>query len=218
MSRSDRRDRETAFFRAWGATTRRAISRGVSPPAGGELLCPWRQSNQNATGDAADGHFVPIGPLSPDPVYGGYPSGWAVTSRRAKFEWLSAIPSGPLGPGSAKIAAGAIQLPRLALPSKRSRCWIRRRGGCPHPPASLPLPPITVAPPLGGQCPSGAQNLSGFPRFPPGHRALGLQNLPLVRFHFRAWLCRANVPGAGYAVGAGALTRPPFLGIVRYPP
>ena len=34
----------------------------------GGLLCPWRQSNQSATGDAADGHFVPIGPLSPDPV------------------------------------------------------------------------------------------------------------------------------------------------------
>ena len=154
----------------------------------------------------------------PGPRLRGYPSGWAVTSRRAKFEWLSAIPAGPLGPGFAKIVAGAVPLPRLALPSKRSRCWIRRRGGCPHPPASLPLPPITVAPPLGGRCPSGAQNLSGFPRFPPGHWALGLQNLPLVRFNSRAWLCRANVPGAGYAVGAGALTRPPFLGIVRYPP
>ena len=129
--------------------------------------------------------------------------------RRAKFEWLFAIPSGPPGPGFAKIAAGAVPLPRLALPSKRSRCWIRRRGGCPHPPASLPLPPITVAPPLGGQFPSGAQNLSGFPQFPPGHWALGLQKLPLVRFRFRAWLCRANVPGPGYAVGAGALTRPP---------
>jgi len=27
---------------------------------------------------------------------------------------------------------------------------------------------------------------------PPGHWALGLQNLPLVRFRFRAWLCQAN--------------------------
>ena len=44
---------------------------------GGELLCPWRQSNQNATGDAADGLRLrdapprSIGPLSPDPVYEG---------------------------------------------------------------------------------------------------------------------------------------------------
>ena len=45
--------------------------RGISPPAGGDLLCPWRQSRQNATGDAADGHFVPIGPLTPGPHYGG---------------------------------------------------------------------------------------------------------------------------------------------------
>ena len=47
---------------------------------------------------------------------------------------------------------------------------------------------------------SGAQNLSGFPRFLPGHWALGLQKLPPVRFHFRAWVCRANAPGA-YTVG-----------------
>ena len=34
----------------------------------------------------------------------------------------------------------------------------------------------------------GAQNLSGWPQFPPGHRALGLQKLPLVRFRICAWL------------------------------
>ena len=64
-----------------------------------------------------------------------------------------------------KIGAGAVPLPRLAWPSRCSRCWavgrglldaprtstgrpvsgpykyqIRRRGGCPHPPASLPPP------------------------------------------------------------------------------
>ena len=41
----------------------------------------------------------------------------------------SALPSGPLGPGFAKIAAGAIQKLRLGFPNQRSRCWIRRRGG-----------------------------------------------------------------------------------------
>ena len=45
------------------------------------------------------------------------------------------------------------------------------------------------------------------PRFLPGHWALGLQKLPLLRFHSRAWLCRANVPGA---VGAH-IVRPPNL-------
>ena len=33
-------------------------------------------------------------------------------------------------------------------------------------------------------------------KFPPGHRALGLQNLELLRFQNCAWLYRANVPGA----------------------
>ena len=52
-------------------------ARGISPPAGGELLCPWRQSNQNAPGDAANGlrlRCAPprsIGPLSPDPFLRG---------------------------------------------------------------------------------------------------------------------------------------------------
>ena len=47
---------------------------------------------------------------------------------------------------------------------------------------------------------SGAQNLSGWSQFPPGHRALGLQKLPLVRFHTCAWVSRTNAPGR-YAVG-----------------
>ena len=34
----------------------------ISPPAGGEFLCPWRQRNQNAPGDAADGLRLRLGP------------------------------------------------------------------------------------------------------------------------------------------------------------
>ena len=42
----------------------------VSPPAGGELLCPWRQSNQNATGDGSDEHFVLIVAFPRTPLRG----------------------------------------------------------------------------------------------------------------------------------------------------
>ena len=62
---------------------------------------------------------------------------------------------------------------------------------------AFPRTPFTRVTPLGGQCPSGAQNLSGFPRFPPGHWALGVQKLPLVRFSFRAWVSEPMWPG-GY--------------------
>ena len=31
-----------------------SFRRGISPPAGGEFLCPWRQRNQNATRDGSD--------------------------------------------------------------------------------------------------------------------------------------------------------------------
>ena len=53
------------------------------------------------------------------------------------------------------------------------------------------LPPV---PRYGGRPPekfskvSGAQNLSDGSEFPPGHWALGVQKLPLVRFNFCAWL------------------------------
>ena len=46
---------------------------------------------------------------------------------------------------------------------------------------------------------SGAQNLSGVPRFLPAHWGLAVLKLRLVRFHNCAWLCRANDPGANPA-------------------
>ena len=58
--------------------------------------------------------------------------------------------------------------------------------------------PYSPNPHYGGRVPgnmskiSGAQNLSGCSKFPPGHWALGLQKLKLVRFHSRAWLGRAG--------------------------
>ena len=73
------------------------------------------------------------------------------------------------------------------------------------PPRSIgPLSPdpITGVNPSARQIISGAQNLSGFLRFLPGHWALGLQKLLLLRFHNCAWPCRANAPGPFSAVGA----------------
>ena len=43
---------------------------------------------------------------------------------------------------------------------------------------------------------SGAQNLSDWSESPPGHWALSLQKLPLVRFHACAWVFRTNGTGA----------------------
>ena len=52
---------------------------------------------------------------------------------------------------------------------------------------------VGPGPHYGGRAPvrgsriSGAQNLSGFLPFNPGHWALGVQKFPLVRFHACAW-------------------------------
>ena len=70
-------------------------------------------------GTAQDGHFVSIFAFPRTPLRGTRTCQVLQYFRRAKFEWLSAIPAGPPGPGSAKFAAGAVPLPRLALPSKR---------------------------------------------------------------------------------------------------
>ena len=63
----------------------------------------------------------------------------------------------------------------------------RRCRPCLH--AAHPLDPrFTGVTPWARQNISGTQNLSGFLRFLPGHWALGLQKLPLLRFHNCAWL------------------------------
>ncbi len=78
----------------------------------------------------------------------------------------------------------------------------RLRMSAPRSYSPYPRSPITGVTPWAGQIIFGAQNLSGFHRFIPGHRALGLQKLPLVRFHDCAWVCRANAHGLLSAVGA----------------
>src|SRR5699024_7563808 len=46
---------------------------GISPPAGGDLLCPWRQSRQNATGDSSGWALAcPYSPY-PGPRFTGVP-------------------------------------------------------------------------------------------------------------------------------------------------
>ena len=77
-----------------------------------------------------------------------------------------------------------------------------------------PRSPITGVIPWAGQNISGAQNLSGWSKFLPGHRALGEQKFQSVRFQFCACLFRTNAPILFSAVGAGALTRPPCNGLI----
>src|SRR5699024_7809734 len=51
-----------------GVQKKTFLREGVSPPAGGDLLCPWRQSRQSATGDGSDEHYRAHSRLSPDPI------------------------------------------------------------------------------------------------------------------------------------------------------
>ena len=65
------------------------------------------------------------------------------------------------------------------------------------PPRSIgPLTPdpITGVTPWVSQRSSGAQNLSDCSKFPPGHWALGFQNLHLLQFNFRAWVFEPTRP------------------------
>ena len=96
-------------------------------------------------------------------------------------------------PGGEFLSARAERNQRAA------KGWAQSAGTAlpPLPPCRPPPgPPFTGVTPWTRQNISGAQNLSGWSKFPPGHWALGLQKLPLVRFHLCAWLCRANAAGA----------------------
>ena len=107
---------------------------------------------------------------------------------------------------------GEVLSARAERNQRAAKGWAQSAGTAlpPLPPCRPPPgPPFTGVTPWARQNISGAQNLSGWSKFPPGHWALGLHKFPLVRFHNCAWIYRANVPGAEYAVGAGVLTRPP---------
>ena len=99
-----------------GALLRR---QGRVSPCGARYFPSDGKVTKGSPGDVADGHFVPIGPLTPGPPLRGYPLGQAEFFRRAKSEWRSAVPPGPLGPGFAKIASGAAPHLRLALTSQQ---------------------------------------------------------------------------------------------------
>ena len=105
-----------------------------------------------------------IGPLSPDPIYGGYPLRWAEHFRRAKSEWQSIFTPGHWALSLQKLGPGAVPQLRLSLPNQRARSVFA----------------------------VGAAHLGR-----PGTARWGHRALQKIKRTF------------GYAVGAGALTRPP---------
>ena len=130
MSRSDRGDRERCprrgRMRGQISDWIRCAQGDISPPRRRVPFCTGRKEPKSRQGVGAIGRNGVAAPASMPPtpwtpVYGGYPLGRAKHFRRAKSEWLSAISSGPLGPGFAKIAAAAIPQLRLAWLSQRSR-------------------------------------------------------------------------------------------------
>ena len=84
------------------------------------------------------------------PFYRGYPLGQAEHFRRAKSEWRSKFPPGHWALAMWKIGAGAVPLPRLAWPSRCSRCWAVGRG-------LLDAPRMRA-----GQCPAPTIKRDGF--------------------------------------------------------
>ena len=152
-----------------------------------------REITQNATGDAAVGHFVPIGPLSPDPITGdAYLLGFAIFPAR-KNGVVSAISSGPLGPGFAKIAATAISQLRLSLPNQRSRSVFPRRGDpCGRPEhGSAGVRPLRKKTPCGypvGAAHRAARRSPPHNLIPAAAKTLSIRGAP----YFRSSPCRIS--------------------------
>ena len=163
-----------------------ALRNAPAGAAGGELLCPWRLVVAMAQATFS----WPFGPIHLESACLRFRQ----TAKTAPAPLLLLFPANPLrwaspggtgeihqnapGDGSGWTLRVHIRLPYPLWPF----------GPSPPDRGSRPRTPFTRVTPLGGQYPSGAQNLSGFPRFPPVHWALGVQKLPLVRFSFRAWV------------------------------
>ena len=162
--------------------------RGGTPGRPPPLSIPFRDCGEDFAAPAAS-YFAHGGSSSQSPLHavsawrrtlGSFPC--SSSSRRTRFAGLRreqrGIGQSAPGDGSGWTLCVHIRLPYPLWPF----------GPSPPDRGSRPRTPFTRVTPLGGQYPSGAQNLSGFPRFPPGHWALGVQKLPLVRFSFRAWV------------------------------
>ena len=86
--------------------------------------------------------------------------------------------------------------------AKRRRGRLRMDTSCPYSP--FPGPLFTGKLSFAWALMAGAQKWSAWVRFHPGHRALGLQKLGVMRFHSRAWLCRTNASDADLFLDVGA--------------
>ena len=82
--------------------------------------------------------------------------------------------------------AGRVTLPSAAKKPKRR--WGRGRRALRAHRTAFPRPHCGERVPAGFCSTSGAQNLSGGPRFLPAHWGLALRKLLLVRFHDCAWV------------------------------
>ena len=143
---------------------------GKKPMAQATLSCPFGAIHlEDRRGTAQDGHCVSIF---------AYPTP-SVASRHLPL-------TGGVGPRSPD--GHCVSIFAYPTPSVASR-HLPLTGGV------GPRSPVTRVTLWAGQNISGAQNLSSWSESPPGHWALSLQKFPPVRFHSRAWLCRANAPG-----------------------
>ena len=99
------------------------IKREKVPPCGAGFFSTWKRNQKTLGGgrnrqDRQSRSCLHAAlPLEP-PLRGTRTCEVEQNFRRAKSERLSAVPSGPLGPGFAKIVAAAAPQPRLALPSR----------------------------------------------------------------------------------------------------
>ena len=109
--------------------------RSLAPPLPGKpASLGFAGSNEGLDktppGTAPNEHFVLIVAFPRTPLRGTRTCQVLQCFRRAKFEWLSAVQSGPLGPGYTKILTAVLSELRLALPSQHSWCasWREPQG------------------------------------------------------------------------------------------
>ena len=139
-----RRLRAATYFARGGKAAGWIFSQGnFAAPAASDFL-DAQKVTKKAPGGGANRirlRLILHDPHPLEPPLRGLPLGRAEYFRRAKSEWRSAISSGPLGPGFAKIRAwcGSTTAPGFSQPTLPVPVRFHRRGGSKTHPKAFPL-------------------------------------------------------------------------------
>ena len=177
-----------------------SLRRGISPPAGGELLCPWRLVVAMAQATFS----WPFGPIHLESACLRF----RLTAKTATAPLLLLFPANPLRWASPGVRERLTKTPLGTAQDERS-ALIFAHPTPSGPSGHLPLtggvgpgPPLRGLPLAVGRTFPARKTRSAWSKFPPPHWGLSLLNLEGFAVQDPRLVFRTNAPGPVFVVGA----------------